>query len=398
MGAVWSKNCKGGAPRGGAKGLGRTRVAGVVALVGCAGTAGATDPGFYLLGRAGDQSTYSSVFALSSDGTVATGSSGRSGIYPQIGFCWTQATGRVDFGGSAESFHTLSQGISSDGSVLAGSRGPSMFGPYRAFRLTENSIELVDPSLGYVDTRAKEISGDGNWIVGSSGRFDINENATFEQAFRWSSTTGRQDLGFIAGRDSSLSTGANHDGSVVTGYGFDARFGIQVPFRWTQSTGMVRLPGFQGAANGRAEAISPDGRWTVGRINADGSEDGPVIWDNQGSIIDLDPVNLFSQAAAYDVSDDGSVVVGHGGNAPTFVWTSAAGIEPLAYYLTRNGVHIPDGWQLNQCWAVSGDGLTFGGLAIISGGGAQAFVARIPGSGSLISLLLGAAFIKRRRR
>ena len=55
------------------------------------------------------------------------------------------------------------------------------------------------------------------------------------QAWRWTSATGLQGLGFLPGSTESVALGINRDGSIIVGY--NAYFGrvIDEGFRWTVS-------------------------------------------------------------------------------------------------------------------------------------------------------------------
>ncbi len=81
------------------------------------------------------------------------------------------------------------------------------------------------------------LSSDGSVVVGSS-TFD---NTGSQQAFRWTTATGMQGLGFINGGGTnrfSYPTGLSADGSVVVGSSTFDNTGQQQEFRWTQRTGM----------------------------------------------------------------------------------------------------------------------------------------------------------------
>ena len=139
---------------------------------------------------------------------------------------------------------------------------------------------------------------------------------------------------------SSAAFGVSADGSVVVGYGRVRRRGPSSPnfeaFRWTSDSGMVGLG-------------------------------------------DL-PGGLF-ESYAFDVSGDGSVVVGYGSadfGTEAFLWTSDGGMKRLWDVLLVQGVDpAADGWtKLEVASGISADGNTIVGWGTRNGY-TEAFVAVI---------------------
>lgn len=267
---------------------------------------------------------------------------------------------------------------------------------------------------GDVFSDAVAISNDGSTVVGRS------KNAAGDHAVRWTVSEGNlQPLGLLDGASSSWANGANYDGSVIVGWSPN---GNSEAFRWTASTGMVELPlppnstdldkndigsafgvsdngrvvaGYHNGpgpvvwkdgivaelpsapgtwGSGRALAVSGSGSFIVGHTHKEGVVSEAFLWNEQsnttlglGSLGDATGVDT-THSLAYDVSADGSVVVGRSerplnkkGNKTTteaFRWTADDGMVSLGTL----------GVDSSAAYAVSGDG------SIIGGSGDGAFI------------------------
>jgi probable HAF family extracellular repeat protein len=127
------------------------------------------------------------------------------------------------------------------------------------------------------------VSADGSVVVGSA-----RNAAGDERAFRWTEARGMQDLGTLGG-DRSEALGVSADGSVVVGSAHNAA-GKWRAFRWTAAGGMEDLNLTyahlltDGSMFGAALAISPDGRYIVGRgYNAATGRFEAFLLDTQGT-------------------------------------------------------------------------------------------------------------------
>jgi probable HAF family extracellular repeat protein len=153
-------------------------------------------------------------------------------------------------------------------------------------------------TLGGTWSEAWGVSADGAVVVGSA------RNAAGDwHAFRWTASGGMQDLGTLGGRGSGA-YGVSADGSVVVGWAQNAA-GFYRAFRWTASGGMEDLNTTyaslltNGSVLSVARAISPDGRYIVGRgYNAATGRTEAFLLDTQGT----PPCTLDG-----DVNGDGKV-------------------------------------------------------------------------------------------
>jgi len=143
-----------------------------------------------------------------------------------------------------------------------------------------------------ISSDAKSVSDDGRFIVGSKGT----------AAFRWSLTTGTEQVGLGTSFDVS------EDGSVVVGQSMGA------PFRWTESDGAIRL----GVSAGRAVVVSSDGTTILGDTSGDNAS--AWIWTEETGVRDLlsllrdeyllaRPTDGIDRLTAVGISSDRTMIV-----------------------------------------------------------------------------------------
>jgi probable HAF family extracellular repeat protein len=183
-------------------------------------------------------------------------------------------------------------------------------------------------------------------------------------------------LGTLGG-DWSMAHGVSADGSVVVGWAENAA-GYARAFRWTAAGGMEDLNITfahlltDGSELWTANAISPDGRYIVGRgYNAATGRFEAFLLDTRGTGVEERLTWLGTLggggSAATGVSADGSVVVGVAYNAAwqrrAFRWTAARGMQDLG---TLGG-----SWSV--AWGVSADGSVVVGEAGNAAGQERAF-------------------------
>jgi uncharacterized membrane protein len=358
------------------------------------GAAAAQTPGFWLMGTAsGTDRSY--ALGLSQDGAVAAGYSITSTPpYIAPGFRWTPGGGRYDFGLEAGMpVTTAASGISGDGNTIAGWMAASA-GPTHAYRRTGSApLEDLGPLLSYQRSYASDVSGDGSVVVGAGD--SVIGGVPVGQAFRWAQQGGMQALGWLHGSGRiSEANAISRDGTTIVGMS-DA--GAEEAFVWRQGTGMLALPPPGSGTWTGANGVNSDGAVIVGYAGSYAAR-----WTSSGiGVLGTIAGSLFS--TAYAVSDDGSIVGGSaagGQNPPTaIVWTASGGLSTLSGYLAASGIGVPQGWRLQDVFAVSGDGRTFAGDAVSTSGSLQGFVATIPApSGAILIFAPALLWTARRRR
>lgn len=251
---------------------------------------------------------------------------------------------------------------------------------------------------GEVESIATGISADGSAIVGGSG----SGSSAGPEAFRWTATDGMVGLGGLPGNSVvSGAHGVSADGSVVVGHAlksFSPVYGAEVPFRWTQAGGMVDLGPMPEGTAGFASAASGDGSVVVGDAG------NAFRWTEGSGMVGLGntPSEAFTHTVAWDVSADGSVIVGNGSTAngaAAFIWDSNHGMRLLRDVLVNDYGLDLIGWDLSSASAVSADGRTIVGGGINPSGLQEAWIAVLPEPSTGLLFALGlAGFAGSRRR
>lgn len=292
--------------------------------------------GMVNLGLLSDTSTYASAVQTSADGSVITGTNTYANGDREA-FRWTATTGIEGLGTLPGEDRPRSEAtdITSDGSVIVGRlTGIGTFGSF-IWTTADGMMQIG----GEIHVNA--ISGNASYLVGE--KFGIGSGA-----YLWT-----QDGGVITS-EVFLGPGFAHDvssdGSVVVGLAPIGVNDLFEGFRWTLEDGMTSLGTFGGEPGSDALGVSADGSVVVGvGRNAD-DEDVAFIWDETNGIQSLQDVltglgvNLdgWDLQYAFDVSADGSVIVGYGDNPDGIREAWIVNLTPIpippAFFLFGSGL------------------------------------------------------------
>ena len=201
--------------------------------------------------------------AVSADGDAIAGWAENTSNR-QHAFRWTKATGMTDLG-TLGGLTSKAMAISANGGVVVG-RAENASNQGHAFRWTQGTgmTDLGTLSVGEIDFMA--VSADGSVVVGN----ESIGNGYQTQAFRWTSRTGMLDIG---GWDTTAKD-MSADGEVIVGSTFNIPNGYYA-FRWSRANGLQSVKNWltaNGVAVGSilpsdATATNDDGSVVAGTLS-----------------------------------------------------------------------------------------------------------------------------------
>jgi uncharacterized membrane protein len=308
---------------------------------------------------------FSQALDVSSDGSVVLGNSARLSQGGTEPFLWTQANGLQPLGVGVGSQETSGHALSADGSVAVGYDTCVIIngGCYpRAWRWTATTgYQTIAPDYGI----AFDVSADGGLAVGAGS----------QGAFRWPALG---QLEYLAPLPDTYTGSAAYaisgDGSTISGYITDNdRYH---PYRWTQSTGFDVLPTPTGYPRAQVLGANVDASVLVGDAWDDNGAQLAVRWTPTSGAELIGYLSLNGYTTAYDVSDDGGIVVGRSAGIG-YVWDEVHGMRSMESILSDAGLDLC-GWRLTAVTAVSGDGRVMVGMGSNAQGQTEAWRAVLP--------------------
>ncbi len=190
---------------------------------------------------------------------------------------------------------------------------------------------LGDLPGGGFSSDAWRLSDEGLAGVGSG------EGAGGDRAMRWTVMDGMVPLGTLPGFGSGLATGISASGRHVVGY--LTQGAVSEAFLWSAVEGMVSLGDLPGGVHSsRAYNISTDGSTVVGR--GDQVDNWPIVtgeafrWTPGTGMVGLGFSKPHHEdSEAWCLSADGSIIAGlsytNGLDGEAFIWTQGAGMVGL---------------------------------------------------------------------
>jgi uncharacterized membrane protein len=296
-------------------------------------------PTFQYLGDLPGGSEFAIAYAVSADGrfVVGEGSSTASGVIDPLrfssnreAFIWDATTnvmtGLGDLPGGRVQFSSFAKDVSADGNVVVGYSEDSFdnqrgarYAPFRWTR-TGGMAKLNGATIGAIAGFAGAIgvSNDGTKVIGYVEWMDEQFFQIFQRAFIWQSGNVRF-LSYFPGNavpppieDITL-TGISPNGLTIVGTHIspDATVGLfRMPF--TNDGNSITDLGRIGLGTIQPAAVSADARTIVGAFSPDGRESGAYRWregDNP-KYFELQP----SGGAATGVSASGRIVLDRAGH------------------------------------------------------------------------------------
>lgn len=242
-------------------------------------------------------------------------------------------------------------GVSADGTTVVGLDFPT-FGSIRAYRWSQSTGTQQLVGLGG-DTLAIAASSNGSIVVGTSTPNTFQNS----RAVRWTSPTTVQSIGTLGTDTYSDARGVSTDGSVIVGT--SANFDIvnsNRAFRWTSDGGsggtMTSLGVLPSGTISIANSVSGDGNVVAGWGYVNNVERA-FRWTQARGMHDLGVVAGFDSANAQGVSANGSTIVGYSGDlygstgSRGFRWTLGGGIQSLG---------VLTGGEFSAAFAANADG------------------------------------------
>ncbi|QDU34728.1 hypothetical protein KS4_28020 [Poriferisphaera corsica] len=363
-----------------------------------------------------DTSTFSKVRVtdMSDDGRVVVGYVDDQGGFLRKGFRWEQGKG-VEYLGylnGADWNWMTAYGVSGDGNVVVGSTS------------RESNTGLITEASKWVENQgvtmlghlaadgqysvAVDVSDDGNVIAG------IDHSQDKRQAFRWTVGDGLEGLGWLsddAAINHSVGLDLSGDGATLVGLstrddGSTGYYRYQKQNDVMEDLGINYGHSYDYYSGKREAAVNNAGDMIAGTI-AEGFGGQAFRWiDGEGATLlgGLDESNISSYA--YDISDDGSFVVGASSvndgstyRQDPFVWDEVNGMRSIETLLKEHGLtDALAGWDLMSASQVSADGMTFSGWGFDASGAKSLWIATIPEPGVGLVLLGGMIGLAMKRK
>jgi probable HAF family extracellular repeat protein len=344
-----------------------------------------TEAGMVSLGFAG------SAVAVSDDGTTVACNDQVSGA-----LFWTETSGVQGLGPLNEYTPTATD-ISGDGTTIVGTTAAEHFRWSLADGVESGNVQLGESSLSDVSS-----NHDASVLAGT---LDSGQAVVWDETHGWRYLV---DALTSAGIDTqgwnlASATGLSSDGSLIVGFGEDQAmanqgFVVRLPLTVNlrecvdpepclggatcsersagyvcdcaagylgRNCGMLEVSPLPDGSDPIVNALSADGSAFVGTSYDNTGSYRPVLWTSPSAPEDLGLLSGAFYGTAYDLSADGSVVVGESGGQ-AFRWTRSTDMVALGFLPGATS-------QYSYATAVSADGLVLTGYGTNLNGDIEAF-------------------------
>ena len=224
------------------------------------------------------------------------------------------------------------------------------------------ALGVLDGPYPDDSSNATAMSADGSVIVGEATSIDFGDGSTFRQAFVWHLTdhaTGEgvmSALPLLDGDEQGRANGITADANIIVG--FSGALGQHLAVRWVDEI-PEPLGALEKGGLSSASAVSPNGEYIVGIATLDGFN-VPFRWTERTGMQALEQPPHAAFAGAGAVSDDG-VAIGAQNGVNGAVWTpDGQGHDISAWLLSEFGLDTSD-WKTISPFKISGDGRTIVG-------------------------------------
>ena len=237
---------------------------------------------------------------------------------------WAPAVAQThgeDLGIASGWFYAGATHVSDDGSVVAGYAESQNAG--RGARWTESTGMQTLPLDTLFNSDVSAMSSDGSVLAGSGWSSSTFTNL---RPVLWNGLGAPQDLGDLGAPNWAGVTCLSSDGTTAAGFS-KLPNGNFTAVRWVIGSGIEAL-GTLGGVRSSSEAINSDGSVVVGFERMPNFDFASFRWSAASGVVNITPT--YPTSFAYDVSADGSVVVGtakptSGSASSAYRWTAATG-------------------------------------------------------------------------
>ena len=302
---------------------------------------------------------------ITADSTRAYGTYQESGVTKV--YRWDQSTGiTTNLIGSLNVSNASCEVklMASDGNCIAGQYSPS--GMTRSFYWSQATGAIdIGNSMNlsmYEHVEVKHITPTGSYIFAQS------YNGGSWVPFRWKTSDYTSVYLSIPGSVAMTVNTVSDAGDKAFGYYYNYVNGSYSLFKWTEmGNTTVTLTSFPSGYK-QFQGASTDLRYLFGRFEVGGSTHTFRYDDTTATILDLQ-AGLLGSYTAKAMSADGNFIVGYNNSSIAWRWSAADGYQTVSAWLLANGTDptVTGNWTFSSAYDISDDGKVVIGEGTLSG-------------------------------